>query len=141
MRCIVCQHDMEFRCPCGAAWLSEDKLVEMAQDMKGGLVALPWQSRDGAPRACPHCSAPMATVALDGVALDRCAAHGIWFDADELHKVLSHAATFPAPRPDKNRMDMKSYEPTMITGARAPGPVEDAVSSFFLGVGTLLDLL
>src|SRR5438552_2548738 len=102
MQCIACQREMTTtRCACGAAWLADDQLVEMAQDMKGALVALPWTPREGAARGCPECNAAMKTVSLDVVALDRCDAHGIWFDAEELQKVLTVAATFPAPRADR----------------------------------------
>ena len=49
-------------------------------------------------RMCPHCSAPMTTCRLDvqlhesrpklKPELDRCEAHGVWFDHEELAKVL-----------------------------------------------------
>ena len=144
MKCIACQSDMASRCACGAVWLSEDKLVEMAQDMKGSLVALPWQAREGAPRGCPQCSAAMLTVSLDGVELDRCAAHGIWFDAEELQKVLQRASTFPDPKLIKDwkeHIRKTNTDASMVGGGYAPGPVEDTVNSIFLGIGTVLDLL
>jgi Zn-finger nucleic acid-binding protein len=37
--------------------------------------------------ACPVCRAAMSAVALGGVELDRCAADGVWFDADELDRI------------------------------------------------------
>ena len=44
----------------------------------------------GAPAApCPECRQPMERVALVGVPLDRCLAHGIWFDRIELETVLA----------------------------------------------------
>jgi Zn-finger nucleic acid-binding protein len=49
-------------------------------------------------RMCPHCHAPMKTCRLDvqlqehrpklKPELDRCDAHGVWFDNEELAKVL-----------------------------------------------------
>ena len=49
-------------------------------------------------RACPHCRAPMITCRLDvqlqehrpklKPELDRCDQHGVWFDHEELAKVL-----------------------------------------------------
>src|SRR5439155_19200657 len=96
--CIACQREMTTtRCACGAAWLADDQLLDMAQDMKGALVELPWQAREGEPRRCPQCTADMVTVSLDGVALDRCEGHGIWFDAQELEDVLQLATPFPDP--------------------------------------------
>jgi Zn-finger nucleic acid-binding protein len=96
MNCIDCGAPMKTnRCACGGAWLSEAKIVEMAQDMKGTMVALPWVARKGDPRACPVCAKGMLTVSLVKVALDRCADHGVWFDADELQTVLESASKLP----------------------------------------------
>jgi Zn-finger nucleic acid-binding protein len=39
-------------------------------------------------RECPRCPVLMTTWSLHGVALDRCADHGIWFDNVELARVL-----------------------------------------------------
>ena len=96
MKCIACGTAMTTnRCGCGGAWLSETKLVEMAQDMKGSMVALPWENRSGTHRPCPVCAAEMLTVTLVKVELDRCAPHGVWFDADELQRVLQRADRLP----------------------------------------------
>ena len=96
MNCIDCNTPMTTtRCACGGAWLSEAKLVEMAQDRKGSMVALPWVPRSGDHRACPVCATEMLAVTLLKVELDRCAAHGVWFDAEELQKVLERADKLP----------------------------------------------
>lgn len=96
MNCLACATPMTTtRCPCGGAWLSEAKLVEMAQDMKGSMVALPWVPRGGDRRACPVCTKEMLGVTLLKVELDRCPGHGVWFDADELQKVLQRADKLP----------------------------------------------
>jgi Zn-finger nucleic acid-binding protein len=88
------------RCTCGGVWLSEAKLLEMAQDIKGSLVSLPWDKRTGDTRGCPVCATAMLTVGLGGVELDRCSAHGIWFDAEELNRVLHGASGFPDRGPE-----------------------------------------
>ncbi len=96
MNCIDCGAAMKGnRCACGGAWLADAKIVEMAQDMKGTMVTLPWVPRTGDHRACPVCTKEMLTVSLVNVALDRCAAHGVWFDANELQEVLSGANKLP----------------------------------------------
>jgi Zn-finger nucleic acid-binding protein len=98
MNCYGCTNGMATNpCACGAAWVPEDQLIGMAQNIKGALVALPWQPRQHLPRPCPTCATPMATVAISNVALDRCATHGIWFDAGELTALLERAAELPAP--------------------------------------------
>jgi Zn-finger nucleic acid-binding protein len=86
---------MDVRCACGAAWLADDKLISMARDAAGVLVKLPWQDRTGAPRPCPVCTTNMLTVSIEDVALDRCPTHGVWFDPEELQKVLARAPNFP----------------------------------------------
>ncbi len=96
MNCIDCNAEMKTsRCACGGAWLSDAKLTEMAQDMKGSMVALPWVARTGIQRACPVCAKEMVTVSLLEVQLDRCADHGVWFDAEELQTVLGSASKLP----------------------------------------------
>src|SRR5580692_8461689 len=40
---------------------------------------------------CPCCAGEMETRLLHEVAVDRCAAHGLWFDRDELATMLAHA--------------------------------------------------
>jgi Zn-finger nucleic acid-binding protein len=60
-------------------------------------------------RVCPRCKSPMMACHLAAdignkhpklrPTLDRCASHGVWFDADELAKVLEtlqHAAALPS---------------------------------------------
>ena len=104
MQCVSCDGEMTeaggvARCACGGAWVSEANLVDMAVEVKGALVALPWDHRKGDPRPCPVCAARMQTVALVRVALDRCAAHGVWFDANELADVLQRAGKLPDELP------------------------------------------
>jgi Zn-finger nucleic acid-binding protein len=40
-------------------------------------------------RRCPCCEAIMIGVRMESVPVERCAAHGIWFDRGELAKVLA----------------------------------------------------
>ena len=84
------------RCPsCDGAWIHEDVLVGMLQERTSALVVLPWHPRDkDQERACAVCKTPMQTVNLGSVALDRCAEHGVWFDAHELAALLHEAKAF-----------------------------------------------
>ena len=85
---------------CDGAWIHEDVLVGMMQETAAGMVFLPWLPRDpqgpDAARPCAVCKQPMQAVSLGTVALDRCAEHGVWFDATELAAVLKHAKDFKA---------------------------------------------
>lgn len=40
---------------------------------------------------CPRCLTTMAKRVLYGLTVDRCEAHGIWFDGKELQAALDHA--------------------------------------------------
>jgi ribosomal protein S27AE len=50
-------------------------------------------------RVCPRCAAQMTKHALYGIQIDRCEAHGVWFDKDELQSVLEQVGlTDKVPR-------------------------------------------
>ena len=51
-------------------------------------------------RSCPSCGGAMAHDDLEGVPVDRCVDHGIWFDEAELQAAL-HTAGINRP-PDDN---------------------------------------
>lgn len=92
---------------CDGAWVHEDALIGMLQERAAALVALPWQPRrDDAARGCPVCRQPMQTANLGSVALDRCAAHGVWFDPGELAALIAEARDFRAePAEDGDGVD------------------------------------
>ena len=70
-------------------------LVPLLEQSASSLVDLPWRANtEDHVRRCPQCGAAMETVALGSVALDRCAPHGVWFDAKELAQVLGQAKRF-----------------------------------------------
>jgi Zn-finger nucleic acid-binding protein len=75
---------------CRGMWVQEDILITMAANMfappKRAPVPLVPQTRQ--PLPCPSCREAMATWTLHAIAIDRCAAHGLWFDRDELQIVL-----------------------------------------------------
>lgn len=78
---------------CDGAWVHEDALAGMLAESTSSLVALPWHPReqDRPPRPCAVCEAAMQPVRLGTVALDRCAQHGVWFDAHELEAMFQDA--------------------------------------------------
>nr|MBA3542295.1 zf-TFIIB domain-containing protein [Deltaproteobacteria bacterium] len=82
------------------------------------LVSLAWQERptDQA-RPCAECKAPMQLVNLANVALDRCAQHGVWFDADELTVLLKHSKQFKTMPPVEH--DHAEHEHRGILGVFA----------------------
>ena len=99
MNCVACLNPMARsgkieRCACGGAWVPEAALIAMAEQQTGTFVNIEWKSRKGAVRSCPQCSQGMVPVSVGSVALDRCVAHGIWFDSQELDAVLRRAGDY-----------------------------------------------
>lgn len=78
---------------CGGAWISARSLLDLIADATvQPLGRLPWVDRTRpTTRPCETCAAPMRTVSLYRVALDRCDTHGVWLDPDELELVLRQA--------------------------------------------------
>lgn len=89
---------------CEGLMLAEDDLRNAIIELTG--LSPVFVVRDEAPgkRACPRCAAPMTTakltIELEGEKkalkpspqLDRCVAHGLWFDENELADVLAPVA-------------------------------------------------
>ncbi|MDB4959911.1 MAG: Transcription factor zinc-finger [Myxococcales bacterium] len=106
MKCPIDQVELDlagrtFKCnTCDGAWVLEDVLVAMLEQSASTLVALPWKPRPvDQIRPCATCGAAMQTVSLGTVALDRCAEHGVWFDAHELADILGQAKQFKDKTP------------------------------------------
>jgi Zn-finger nucleic acid-binding protein len=86
---------------CGGVWLSRELFERVAADREGRgtvLGALPGDQAKGAIvaeaihyRPCPECNRMMNRTnygRISGVILDTCKEHGLWFDKDELRRVL-----------------------------------------------------
>ena len=78
---------------CAGAFVENAALAAMIVEMS----QQPWDAPavSGAPgdRACPICKTPMIVEVLEAVTIDRCGAHGVWFDDTELQAALHHAST------------------------------------------------
>jgi len=86
---------------CGGVWLSRELFERMAADREDRgtvLGALPGNQAKGAVtpetvhyRPCPACGRMMNRTnygQISGVILDTCKEHGLWFDKNELRRVL-----------------------------------------------------
>ncbi len=108
---------------CGGLWIDHDafrRILENRGNHKSMATLLgKTPALDKAPARrpvaylpCPHCGQLMHRrnfASRSGVIIDECAAHGVWFDRDELAAVIRYAQA------------MKNTEftrPTDITGAR-----------------------
>ncbi len=76
---------------CAGLFVENAALEAMISDVS----QRPWEvpPGTGAPgeRNCPVCEVAMIVEVLEAVTIDRCAAHGVWFDEDELAAALHHA--------------------------------------------------
>jgi len=117
--CPVCSGRLEqarsvWRCNgCNGCWVEERILVDMVLRMRDGLGPTVLEfapcATAEAVRACPSCRDAMAQVTLEGVALDRCDKHGIWFDESELQVTLE-AAGLDRPREEYWAGDLRPPE-------------------------------
>jgi hypothetical protein len=86
---------------CGGLWLEPEAAVHVMQGLGDALdtdlaATSKNQSRvsrspappDTGSRACPRCAQPMMRVVVGETMVDTCAAHGTWFDKNELDGVV-----------------------------------------------------
>lgn len=74
---------------CHGVWIPEPALRDRVSRMQDRPIpVLDWELESRNPLPCVACREPMQTLALFDVPIDRCAAHGLWFDRDELSTVL-----------------------------------------------------
>ncbi|MDB4957161.1 MAG: hypothetical protein JWO36_4730 [Myxococcales bacterium] len=79
---------------CSGSFVENAALTAMVMDMTNSPWELPVGVSDKAgERACPVCSEAMRVEVLEAVTIDRCAAHGVWFDDKELEAALHHVGT------------------------------------------------
>jgi Zn-finger nucleic acid-binding protein len=87
---------------CGGLWLEPEAAVHVMQGLGDALdselaATSKNQSRvskspappDAGSRACPRCAQPMMRVVVGETTVDTCAAHGTWFDKNELDGVVA----------------------------------------------------
>jgi hypothetical protein len=76
---------------CGGAQVADGALItmfgEIAHDDERGLSAR-LVAATSPSRRCPCCVTDMTAHVLYDTLVDRCATHGVWFDAGELEQVL-----------------------------------------------------
>jgi len=77
---------------CTGSFVETGALDAMVSEMSKELWHLPDPVGDVGPRVCPACKAKMVLEKLEGVTIDRCGDHGVWFDEGELAEVLEHVA-------------------------------------------------
>jgi Zn-finger nucleic acid-binding protein len=105
---------------CGGVWLDVAAAQAVVSGAARDLTALAAQAAAHStvspdvnlgPLPCPVCGLALGRVAIPGTAIeiDSCAAHGSWFDADELRLVALAYAEFPPPLRFR-REDYRAFE-------------------------------
>jgi ribosomal protein S27AE len=101
LRCPACKVALAYqgdRWSCGSCsglFVENEALVAMIREMTTTPWELPELAGTPGERACPLCGTPMIVELLEGVTIDRCTAHGVFFDDHELEQALHHAAAQP----------------------------------------------
>jgi len=112
---------------CGGVWLDNLACQSLVRGASDSLTALAEQATqhatvvaDDAEAACPVCSHPLTHTAVPPtlVAIDTCAAHGTWFDANEL-RIIALAYSSSPPR---MRSPADAGEPHALTCGRGSAP-------------------
>ncbi|HEY1547498.1 MAG TPA: zf-TFIIB domain-containing protein [Kofleriaceae bacterium] len=93
---------------CTGIFIALDDLTAAIEQHASAAPVIAFRDHGAGERACPRCGKPMQTCrfeamfnassnAMPSPELDRCAAHGVWFDVGELAKILesSRHATEP----------------------------------------------
>jgi Zn-finger nucleic acid-binding protein len=115
--CASCQTGLDprgtrFICgKCGGALVTASELEammnEMSPDDQRPLDQRLLPGKD-TPRKCPRCATTMKAVSIYSVTLDQCGEHGIWFDGEELAKVLHENGESYAKRQFSDRAQSNS---------------------------------
>lgn len=79
---------------CHGAWVSEPELERRIRAVRNDRDLRIEVIFEAAPlgiggRLCPRCHGGLAPHTVGAVEIDRCSKHGVWFDADELARVLA----------------------------------------------------
>ena len=109
LSCPACNSPLrEFRTryacdSCDGMMLTLPDLAQAIHDLTSVMPAFEYRDAKPGKRSCPHCATTMSTCKLTLVleseeiepkpVLDRCDAHGIWFDGEELAGVFEKIAT------------------------------------------------
>jgi len=71
---------------CWGAWIDLASVTQVA-----GIAIDGAMRASGDAMACPMCRAALRAWRAKGVVIDRCDAHGVWFDRSELDQLVAHA--------------------------------------------------
>ncbi len=117
---------------CHGLWFDVGE-IELLAEKLGRAMAVPeglFAKADSSekPRSCPRCDRAMEKVTAGAspvILLDRCAAHGLWFDHGELGALVRQLAEKPASHAEAAiRFMGESFGPSKERTAPGSGEVE-----------------
>lgn len=126
---------------CGGTWLARpafEHLVEAREERASFLDALPAAGGPPAPgavtyRPCPACGRLMNRnnyARVSGVIVDTCRDHGLWFDADELRRVLAFIEAGGLKRAAQHDLAELQAERDRLREAQAEARAADGTAGF-----------
>ena len=77
---------------CAGLFVENAAVAAMVNEIAPAYWELPAASGTVGERSCPVCRELLVTEVIETVAIDRCGAHGVWFDPKELATMLEHAS-------------------------------------------------
>jgi Zn-finger nucleic acid-binding protein len=98
LACPACDAELAFggdrwSCvSCAGTFLQNETLEGLVLDMSGSAWSVPPPEGPSGARKCPVCEKLMLVEDIERVLIDRCASHGLWFDAKELAVALERAS-------------------------------------------------
>lgn len=126
-------------CPaCNGLWLDPDTFEHLCAQREQTLATQIAEGIGigpaGAPHAvetvryvpCPVCAKPMNRTNFahsSGVIIDTCKPHGVWFDADELRRVIEFVRNGGMERARKRQLDQLTEERRLLEMRQALRPV------------------
>ena len=119
---------------CGGTLVTEVELVEMMHALDGETTSrtLAWPTtRHPSRRKCPRCAAMMSGARMEGVAVERCDLHGIWFDHGELAKVV-------APHVDPATFDREMAARRAVADQMQYGSLGVVIRDIYRAIGARL---
>jgi Zn-finger nucleic acid-binding protein len=102
--CPVCEGDLalvgeRWACShCAGTFVENFALESMVSEIRQSPWHVPALAGKAGSLACPVCAGTMHVDTIQRVVVDRCADHGIWFDALDLGAALRHAGGVDEPR-------------------------------------------
>lgn len=128
------------QCPeCRGVWIPEAALHERIAHRQQQPPQLAWRREARAVVGCLVCQAPMETLCLYDVPIDRCKGHGIWLDGGELEGVLEHCTRPRRASESPSAERPRALQTSDVAGDVAVGVAEVGIEGALIAGELALD--